>query len=295
LIGPEQGFLLLTSHLGCPERKPLTVAQFRELTKLTRQMERPLEDKDLTAEDLISVGVRPDFAWRVKSLLDEEELLSRYLRRGEELFCYPVTRLNDLYPDTVRKKLGMEAPGCLWAKGDISALMQPMISLVGSRQLRGENRAFAEELGKQAALQGYTLVSGNARGADQAAQDSCLEHGGMVISVVADALGAQNLKERMLYLSEEDYDQEFSAQRALSRNRIIHALGEKTFVAQCTLGKGGTWDGTMRNLKGGWSPVFCFRNDSPAFAELTQMGADGVDISALEDISGITPTIISMN
>ena len=29
--GKERGFLLLTSHLGDPERKPLTVAQFRQL------------------------------------------------------------------------------------------------------------------------------------------------------------------------------------------------------------------------------------------------------------------------
>lgn len=295
MTGAERGFLLLTSHLGCPERKPLTVAQFRELTKLACQMERPLEDKELAAHDLIGLGIRPDFAWRVKALLEEESLLEGYLHQAESLFCYPITRLNALYPRSVRKKLGMEAPGCLWAKGDISAMMQPMIALVGSRRLREENRAFAEELGKQAALQGYTLVSGNARGADKTAQDSCLKNGGMVISIVADALGAQPLQERTLYLAEEDFDQEFSAQRALSRNRIIHAMGEKTFVAQCTLGKGGTWDGTMRNLRGRWSPVFCFRDNSPAFAELTQMGADEVEFHMLNNFGNIVPTVLSFD
>lgn len=295
MTGAEQGFLLLTAHLGDPRRKPLTVAQFREFTKLARQMEKPLEERDLTAKDLMDLGCRPDFSRRVVDLLGEEEKLRRYLMQAQSLDCYPITRLNDLYPGRVRNKLGLEAPGCLWAKGDLSALMQPMISLVGSRLLKDENRAFAEELGKQAALQGYALVSGNARGADRAAQDSCLKYGGMVVSVVADALGAQPLQERMLYLSEEDYDQEFSAQRALSRNRIIHTLGEKTFVAQCTLGKGGTWDGTVKNLHAGWSDVFCFHDESPAFYELTQMGADAVDFSALKDISGIKSAIISMN
>ena len=33
MTGPEQGFLLLTSSLGDPHRKPLTVPQFRELAK----------------------------------------------------------------------------------------------------------------------------------------------------------------------------------------------------------------------------------------------------------------------
>ena len=40
--------------------------------------------------------------------------------------------------------------------------------------MRQENRTFAEEVGRQAALQGLTLVSGNARGADRAAQESCV-------------------------------------------------------------------------------------------------------------------------
>lgn len=295
MTGAEQGFLLLTAHLGNPDRKPLTVAQFRQLTKVARQMEKPVEDRTLTAQDLINVGFRPDFAWRVIGLLEEENLLLRYLEQARSLSCYPITRLNDLYPQGIRDKLGLEAPGCLWAKGDSFALTQPMISLVGSRVLEDSNRAFAQEVGKQAALQGYTLVSGNARGADRTAQESCLANGGMVLSVVADALGAQEAKARILYLSEDDFDREFSSQRALSRNRVIHALGEKTFVAQCTLGKGGTWDGTVKNLRNGWSPVFCYDDESPAFRELTQMGADKVDIPALKNIEKITPTILMIN
>ena len=170
-----------------------------------------------------------------------------------------------------------------------------MISLVGSRILREGNRAFAAELGKQAALQGYTLVSGNARGADTVAQDSCLAHGGMVVSVVADALGGHGVRERMLYLSEDDFDQDFTAQRAISRNRIIHTMGKKTFVAQCTMEKGGTWDGAVKNLRFGWSPVFCFDDGSAATQELLQRGADKVDVFALKNIAEIYPTAISMD
>ena len=135
MTGAEQGFLLLTAHLGNPDRKPLTVAQFRQLTKVARQMEKPVEDRTLTAQDLINMGFRPDFAWRVIGLLEEENLLLRYLEQARSLSCYPITRLNDLYPQGIRDKLGLEAPGCLWAKGDSFALTQPMISLVGSRML----------------------------------------------------------------------------------------------------------------------------------------------------------------
>ena len=91
----------------------------------------------------------------------------------------------------------------------------------------------------------------------------------------------------MLYLSESGYDEAFSAHRALSRNRVIHALGRMVFVAQATLEKGGTWDGTVKNLRHGWSSVACFRDGSEAFRELEQRGAYGVDVNDLDDLSAL--------
>jgi predicted Rossmann fold nucleotide-binding protein DprA/Smf involved in DNA uptake len=158
---------------------------------------------------------------------------------------------------------------------------------VGSRELVAENRDFAWEVGRQAARQGFTLVSGNARGADQTAQDACLEAGGRVISVVADELVRHSKREGILYLSESAFEEGFSAQRALSRNRCIHALGEKTFVAQSSYQHGGTWDGTVKNLRFGWSPVFCFDDGSPAMALLGQMGARLVDRANLTDLNAL--------
>jgi hypothetical protein len=163
-------------------------------------------------------------------------------------------------------------------------LEKPKVSLVGSRELLPENRDFAREMGRQAAQQGYVLVSGNARGADQTAQNACLEAGGCVISVVADALADHSLRENMLYLSEEDFDAPFSAQRALSRNRIIHSLGQMTFVAQCGYQTGGTWDGTVKNLRFSWSSVFCLDDHSPASELLNQMGANLICKDNLADL-----------
>ena len=136
-----------------------------------------------------------------------------------------------------------------------------------------KNREFAEEVGRQAALQGLVLVSGNARGADKAAQNACLEAGGQVISIVADSLCDHKATANVLYLSESSFDEPFSSQRAISRNRVIHALGRMVFVAQSSLEKGGTWDGTVKNLRSGWSPVACFRDGSEASIRLEQMGA----------------------
>lgn len=283
----EKGFLLLSSRLGDPERKPLTTAQLRILADRMRQMEKPIEDRELGRKDLLALGYNREMADRILGLLEDTALLEYYLQKANRMGCVPITRVSAGYPVILRQRLGLDSPGCLWVKGEKSLLRTPAIALVGSRDLSEPNREFAEEVGCQAAKQGLTLISGNARGADRTAQKACLAAGGRVISVVADALSKQPMRENVLYISEEDFDEEFSSQRAISRNRVIHAMGWTTFVAQCSLGKGGTWDGTTKNLRFGWSPVACFRDGSEAAVQLEQMGAYLVDIPDLQDFGSL--------
>lgn len=283
----ERGFLLLTSHLGDPQSKVLTIPQLRTLAKCVGASELGQRDGEVTAEALMELGYNRPFAQRVLTLLDREEQLQWYLSKAKSNGCVPITRVSDAYPDRLRKVLGLDAPGVLWAKGDMDLLLQPKISVVGSRELLPDNLTFAREVGRQAARQGFALVSGNARGADRAAQDSCLEFGGRVISIVADELINHPLRKNVLYLSEDGFDLAFSPQRALARNRIIHSLSSKTFVAQCRLGQGGTWDGTKNNLRHGFSDVFCFADGSDAVRELEQMGAQVVTAEALQEIAAL--------
>ena len=293
MTGPERGFLLLSSHLGDPNRRVLTTAQMRTLADRSWHLESA-EDRELEVKDVIALGYGADMAQRIVALLSQEEQLDYYLRKAAQQGCVPLTRISGGYPMVVRRRLGLDSPGVLWAKGDLSILEKSRISLVGSRDLCPENRRFAREVGRQAALQGYALVSGNARGADKTAQDACLEAGGQVIAVVADDLRRHEERENVLLLSEESYDQAFSSQRALSRNRIIHSLGEKTLVAQCNLEIGGTWDGTVKNLKTGWSPVFVFQDGSEASVRLIQMGAQPVHLEDLPQMNRWMPHNISI-
>lgn len=281
----EEGFLLLTSNLGDPNRHPLTTAQLRTLAERVRGAEHLPEDRQVESRDLMALGYSREMAERILALLDDEVLLKHYLRRGERAGCVAMSRVGELYPITVHNRLGDDAPGCLWGRGNLELLSRPAMALVGSRELGGENLAFAREVGRQAALQGYVLVSGNARGADRAAQDSCLAAGGDVICVVADELERYMPNEHMLYLSEDGFDLPFSSQRALSRNRVIHCMGLRTFVAQSGYQRGGTWDGTVKNLRFGWSPVYCFRDGSPASKLLGDMGAELIELSELHDFS----------
>lgn len=281
MTAAERGFLLLSSHLGDPERKTLTVSQLRTLADRMKNAEILEEDRDLDVHDLVRFGFGAEYARRIIGLLAQEDVLDYYLRKAEKNGCIPITRVSENYPLVVRKRLGLDSPGVLWARGDVTLLDTPTVSLVGSRELCDANEKFAEEVGRQAAIQGYTLVSGNARGADKTAQNACLKAGGSVISILADSLETYRVKERVLYLTESSFDEPFSSQRALSRNRVIHSLGLKTFVAQSALKTGGTWDGTVKNLRFGWSPVFCFDDKSEASRTLIQMGANPVKMEEL--------------
>ena len=294
LTGGERGFLLLTSCLGDPSRKPLTAAQFRELTHRAKLMTDEDISRELKESDLTALGYSGGFARHILKLLDEEDLLSCYLRSARQQGCVPITRASRIYPLILRKRLGEDAPGVLWAKGDLNLLDTPAIALVGSRDLKDANREFAREVGIQAAKQGLTLVSGNARGADREAQDACMAAGGRVISIVADSLAAHGHRENVLYLSEGGFEEGFSSQRALSRNRCIHALGRMVFVAQASLGKGGTWDGTVKNLRHGWSSVACFRDGSEASLELEQMGAYLIEMDDLQDLTALANSELNL-
>lgn len=283
----ERGFLLLSSHLGDPERRCLSPAQFRELAARVRSASPQTDLRDLAPRDLTVLGYGGSFALRIIELLSQETLLDRYSERAKREDCSCLTRLSDRYPQSLRARLGLDAPGCLWYKGDSALLDQPMVALVGNRDLREKNEGFAHETGLQAARQGLVLVSGNARGADRTAQNACLNAGGSVISVVADGLTDHWVKPNVLYLSEDSFDLPFTTYRALSRNRIIHALTSLVLVAQCDEPKGGTWDGTVKNLRGGWSRVACCADDTDGIRGLCELGAQPIEPEQLSDLPSL--------
>ena len=287
MTGAERGFLLLCCHLGDPQRRPLTVAQFRKLARLVRAGEKSPDDRDLEPGDLMALGYGKEESRRIVELFAGEALLDRYLQKARRAGCVPLTWLTPGYPQRLLEALGDDAPACLWARGDLSILDRDGIALVGSRDLNPENQRFAHQAGQEAARQGLVLISGNARGADRTAQNAALTSGGQVISIVADELQNHAIRDNVLYLSEEGFDLEFSAQRALSRNRCIHALGHAAIAAQCSLQTGGTWDGSVKNLRFGWSPLCVFDDGSESARLLEQMGAVKIGFEDLKDLRNL--------
>lgn len=285
MTASERGFLLLCAELG-DGRKPLTPAQFRTLRTgvLARTGETEAPDRALTPADLRALGFDAAFSARVADLLGREQDLNRYLSVAAELGIWALTRISERYPARLRR-LGDGAPAVVFCRGDTALLNQPAVALVGSRELTAAGEAFARRVGELAAAEGFVLVSGNARGADRTAQDACLAAGGSVVSVLPDGLqdhAPENA--RICYLCEWGWHLPMVGYRALERNRLIHALGEKTFVAQSHL-NGGTWSGSVENLRRGWSPLFVHADDSEGCSALVALGASPVKLEALDSLA----------
>lgn len=289
----EEGVLLLCCKLGDPGCRPLTMAQFRQLGLRVRAYGLsgdPLSE--LSSSDLCRLGYTDEEAVKIVRLLDRQDLLERYLSEAERQGIAPITRVSDVYPARVSAHKKHSATPVLFAKGDLSLLSGPCIAVVGSRVIHEENRTFAKAAGELTAREGFTLVSGGAVGADSTAQRACLEAGGRCIICVPDELTQYEYTDRILYLSEGGYELPFSTPRALCRNALIHMLGEKTIAAQCTYGKGGTWQGCVENLKHGWSELYVFDDGSEGSSALIERGASGV--KRLRSLTELSPAQTGM-
>ena len=265
----------------------LSLAQARELSRRARAAGIGEEDpfRDVTVKDVRRLGYSEYEAGHIVSLLGRERQLDGYLLAAEKADVAVITRLDARFPQRLREQLGARCPAALFCRGDLRLLQRPCISVVGSRHLASPGAQFAAQAGRLAAREGFTLCSGDAMGADRTAQEACLRGGGSVLIFPATELVYCPARENVLYAAEGGFELGFSAQRALGRNRFIHAMGEKTLVAQCRAGAGGTWDGTTENLRRGWSPVFVSDDGSEGAQALIARGAVPVrTLSGLDDL-----------
>ena len=291
----ERGLLLLCCPLGDPMAGALSLAQARELSRRARAAGIGEEDplRDVTVKDVRRLGYSEYEAGHIVSLLGRERQLDGYLLAAEKADVAVITRLDARFPQRLREQLGARCPAALFCRGDLRLLQRPCISVVGSRHLASPGAQFAAQAGRLAAKEGFTLCSGDAMGADRTAQEACLSNGGSVLIFPATELVHCPARENVLYAAEGGFELGFSAQRALGRNRFIHAMGEKTLVAQTGFGKGGTWNGSLDNLQHEYSPLFVFDDGSEGARALCARGA--TPVQALTSLQALTPAQLSFD
>ncbi|MCI6729017.1 MAG: DNA-processing protein DprA [Clostridiales bacterium] len=283
----EAGLLLLTSSLGDPGRRPLTPTQYSRLQSRVLAAREVGHGGEVELPFLLSLGCTAREGEHVLALLSQMGRLEAYLEKARSRGYDCITRLSPRYPKRLLRVMGPEAPTVLWAWGDPGRLEDRCLGLAGSRDLLPPNALFAQKAGLEAARQGYTLVTGGARGADRVSLERCLAAGGRVITVLPDGFLGHLPEKNTLYLCHDSFDLPFSSGRALARNHIIHAMGGLTLIPQCSLRRGGTWSGAAANLEHRWSRLGVYGDGSPAALALASQGAVPLSPEDLENLSAL--------
>jgi predicted Rossmann fold nucleotide-binding protein DprA/Smf involved in DNA uptake len=241
-----------------PEAKPLTLPEYNALASwLGRHGRRPADLLQTSAE--LSLGSEPGLpeAERLRALLGRGVQMAAALERWERLGLWVISRGEDRYPERLRRHLRSAAPALLYGAGDITRLNLGGLAIVGSRDVDEQGLSFTRRVAERCAGDGVQVVSGGARGVDQAALAAVLDAGGGAVAVLADRLDraatSRDAKEplrRGLLTLVTPYEPEagFAVGRAMGRNKHIYALADFALVVRFTTGEGGTWAGAAEQL-----------------------------------------------
>ncbi len=142
-----------------------------------------------------------------------------------------------------------DPPITLFYKGDISLVNDNCISVVGSRNATKYGLNMSYEIGKDLAVNNFTVVSGMARGIDTKAHQGALAaNRGKTIAVVGCGLDRvypqenaslfQEISERGLILSEYVVGTKIEQGNFPARNRIISGLSNDLIVVEATCKSG---------------------------------------------------------
>jgi DNA processing protein len=263
MLSPNtQSILLLTAPLiagrGAPSVNLLAPSEYKRLARHLRQIQRQPADLISTdASDLLRACQNVVDESRLQRLLGRGFLLSQAVERWQARAIWVISRADADYPRRLKAKLREDAPAILYGCGEIRLLESGGLAVVGSRHVDDPLIEYTMAVGQLAARAGKTIVSGGAKGIDQAAMRGALEAGGRVSGVLADSLekAAMNrehrsllLEGRLVLISPYDPGAGFNVGNAMQRNKLIYALADASLVVSSDLNKGGTWSGASEQL-----------------------------------------------
>ena len=254
--------LLLTAPLivgrGAASGDVLTPGEYGRLARYLREQKNELADLLLPDAVGLIAGCRPALdPDRIQRLLERGFLLSQAMERWQGRAIWVVSHLDDRYPGRLRERLQEKAPPILYGCGEDAILDTGGLAVVGSRNVDESLVRYTKDVGQLAAEAEQTVMSGGARGIDQAAMQGALEAGGKVGGGLADSLerAALSREHRRLFMDGQlvlvspfDPAAGFSVGNAMQRNKLIYALGDAALVVSSDYQKGGTWAGAVEQL-----------------------------------------------
>ena len=248
--------------------------------------------KGMNPEDLLSISrqdliqkleLNEEQADRILRLLDRSGSLSFEISKYESMGITLLTRADSAYPPNLKKKLKNACPPLFYTVGDLTLLDRNAIGYVGSRSIGDGDILFARDAVRKTVANGYSVVSGGAKGTDSIAEEEALLAGGTAIAFLSDSLlrklrnskTIQAVQEgKLVLLSVAKPDAGFNTGIAMMRNKYIYAQSEATVVIKADYNKGGTWSGAVENLNHRWALPLCWNHVSyPGNKALIEKGA----------------------
>jgi DNA processing protein len=155
------------------------------LCRLLQQFGSPDAVRRAPTEALMAAGeIRRSVALAIRQTPDQHtrQAIDREIKSLERLRLRVVTYLDEAYPP--RLKAIPDPPPLLYVGGTLDQRDHQAIAIVGSRQATASGRVLTEELSRDLAAAGFTIVSGLARGVDGAAHRGALAAGGRTVAVL---------------------------------------------------------------------------------------------------------------
>lgn len=310
-----QAILLLTAPLiagrGTVSADLLSPGEYKRLARHLREIQhQPADLVSPGAADILRACQPVVDESRMQRLLGRGFLLSQVIERWQARAIWVISRADTEYPRRLKARLREDAPAVLYGCGDVGLLETGGLAVVGSRHVDDSLVDYTMAVGRLVARAGRTVISGGAKGIDQAAMRGALEAGGKVSGVLADSLEKTTMNRdhrnllldgQLVLISPYDPSAGFNVGNAMQRNKLIYALADASLVVSSDLNKGGTWAGAVEQLeKLRFVPVYVRSTGefSPGLDALRSRGAipwpnpkDADDFEGVFDVATPVPEL----
>lgn len=201
-----------------------------------------------TMDDLIYAGCSPELAAFVRQGPEPSirQQIDRQVKVVERLKIQTLTLFDRSYP--ARLKAIPDPPPLLYVSGSLSPKDEVAVAIVGGRRATPSGRLVTEEIAKDLAGYGVTIVSGLARGIDAAAHRGALMGKGRTIAVLGCGIDRtypsehhtlrRNIESHGAVISELPIGAAPQSHHFPRRNRIISGLALGVLVGEATTDSG---------------------------------------------------------
>ncbi len=192
-----------------------------------------------SSEDLVAAGLDPRTAEEVVRRRPDIDVRAE-CERLAEAGVRALHRPHPAYPARLREI--DDAPPVIYIRGSWEPQDDWSVSVVGTRRATAYGRQAADELARDLAAHGVTVVSGLARGVDTLAHRAALDAGGRTVAVLANGLDtiyppenrglAADIAEQGALITDYPLGTKPRAEFFPRRNRIMSGLSLGTLIVE---------------------------------------------------------------